>query len=78
MSDISGEWAALASDNERLIQVSEIQLTPADSGPSSHARPQWAELASQRERLVEYSDPLFGLTGSRRCVAGMRQVAGAA
>jgi hypothetical protein len=77
MSTNGGNWAELASQNERVI-------TLGGSAPDSmeistmDARSQWAELASQSERLVDTADPLFRLASSGHRPAGLRRVAGAA
>jgi hypothetical protein len=62
MSGSNGDWAALASDNERLVR------SAADREPRSAVLDpglaRWAELASQRERLVEGES--FGRLASSR------------
>jgi hypothetical protein len=72
MSGISGDWAALCSHNERLMQTADGQPRPADASPVDLVPAQWAELASQRERLVEYADPLHGLASSTQPGPGIR------
>jgi hypothetical protein len=64
MSRISGDWAALASQHERLLQEADTKLRQSGQSPVTPDSARWAELASQRERLVECSDPLYGLASS--------------
>jgi hypothetical protein len=77
MSSGDADWAELASQNERVIQLGDQAIDPAEMAPDA-ARAQWAELASQSERLADTSDPLFGLASSSHAGSGMRPVAGAA
>lgn len=72
MSGSDGDWAALASDNERLVQVAAGEPVPADPSPSHHGPAQWAELASQRERLVDLGESFGGLASSRSLTSQMR------
>jgi hypothetical protein len=78
MSSISGNWAELASNNERLLRAADTQLGTADANPGTAEPARWAELASQRERLVGDADPLFGLASSPQPPAGYRLAASAA
>jgi hypothetical protein len=68
MSGSNLDWAALASNNERLAGTAADGMGPAN--PDAAAR--WAELASQRERLVEAGDSLRGLTSSRHQTSELR------
>jgi hypothetical protein len=74
MPGICGDWTALSSVNERLVD------TVGDStGAASPARPApWAELASHRERLVATAPPLGGLASSPHADSGLRLVVRAA
>jgi hypothetical protein len=78
MSSISGEWATLGSQNERLMRAGDSELREADNGPVTPAPARWAELASQRERLIELSDPLCGLAAPPRQPSGFRLAASTA
>jgi hypothetical protein len=63
MSDSNVDWAALASNNERLVRsAADGEARRANPDPAS-AR--WAELASQRERLVDAGESFGGLASSR-------------
>jgi hypothetical protein len=78
MSSISGNWAELTSQNERLLRAADAQLERADGSPGTAESARWAELASQRERLVAHSDPLYRLASSPRPPSGPRLAASAA
>jgi hypothetical protein len=78
MSSISGTWAELASQNERLLRAADAQLGQADDNPGTADPARWAELASQRERLVAHSDPLYRLANSAQNPSGFRLAASAA
>jgi hypothetical protein len=78
MSSISGNWADLASQNERLLRAADTQLRQADDGPETAEPPPWTELASQRERLIAHSDPLYRLASSPEHPSGFRLAASAA
>jgi hypothetical protein len=73
MPDDSRDLVALASQNERLVELPGARLGPADASLGCPAPPRWAELASQRERLADCGDPLFGLASSRVPASGRRQ-----
>ena len=77
MPGISGDWAELASQYERLLRAADMQLRQADDGPVTSEPVRWAELASQRERLIEHSDPQFRLASSPQQAAGFRLAAAA-
>ena len=64
-----GRWAALSSQNERVIR----QGDPEASSAREQAR--WAELDSGSERLVGAADRL---AGASRSITGMALEAGAA
>ena len=72
----NAQWAALSSQNERLVQpargLSSTDVSPVES------RPRWAELASQSDRLADLSDPQFGLASSNQGGPVMRPATGAA
>jgi hypothetical protein len=74
MSDDGREWAALASQNERLVGMPDARLGPADASLGRPTPSRWNELASQRERLADACDPLFGLASSDGPVSGPRRV----
>ncbi|HSZ49677.1 MAG TPA: hypothetical protein VK823_30345 [Streptosporangiaceae bacterium] len=78
MSGISGDWAALASGNERLAGTSDDQPRSADANPVSTLPARWAELASHRERLVGLADPLCELASSSPGTGGYRLAVSAA
>jgi hypothetical protein len=62
MSGITGYWAALSSEHERLAVTTADQEHHASTARDASAR--WEELASQRERLIEAAAPLGGLVSS--------------
>jgi hypothetical protein len=72
MSGISGDWAVLASQNERLVSGAEDQPQPAGACPVTTLPAPWAELASNRERLIELADPLCALASSSPGTGGYR------
>jgi hypothetical protein len=78
MSIFSGDWAELASQNERLLPAADARPRQASDDPGSPASTRWAELASQRERLVELSDPLYRLASSHRHPSDFRLAASSA
>ncbi len=78
MSSISGNWAELASQNERLLRAADTQLGQADYTPETAEPARWTELASQRERLIAHSDPLYRLVSSPQLPSGFRLAASAA
>ncbi len=78
MSSISGNWAELASQNERLLRAADTRLEQADGNPGTAESARWAELASQRERLIAHSDPLYRLASSPGLPSGPRLAASAA
>jgi hypothetical protein len=78
MSGISGDWAMLASQNERLLRTADTQADQADGKPVSPGPARWAELASQRERLLELSDPLYRLASSPQRPSNFRLAASSA
>ncbi len=77
MSSISGTWAELASQNERLLRAADTQLGQVDD-PETTESARWAELASQRERVIGHSDPLSRLANSAQLPSGFRLAASAA
>jgi hypothetical protein len=76
MSRITGYWAALASEHERLVFTTADQ--EHDASTTRDAPTRWAELASQRERLIDAAAPLGGLVSSSADAAGLRLVVRAA
>jgi hypothetical protein len=78
MSSISGHWAELASQNERLLRAADTQLGRAHGDPGTAEPARWAELASPRERLIAHSDPLYRLANSPQLSSGFRLAASAA
>jgi hypothetical protein len=78
MSIISGNWADLASQNERLLRAADTRLGQANDGPETTESARWTELASQRERLIAHSDPLYRLASSPQPPSGFRLAASAA
>jgi hypothetical protein len=78
MSGNGADWAALASEHERLAGTTGTGARPGQVSPGRRRPAQWAELASQRERLVEFADPLPGLASSERGTASFRLVVPAA
>jgi hypothetical protein len=68
MSGSSEEWAALASQNERVMAGPE-NAVQAGAEPVNSLPARWAELASQRERLVA---PLSGLASSSQSGTALR------
>jgi hypothetical protein len=78
MSSISGNWEALATQNERLLRAADTQLGRADDDPATAQPARWTELASQRERLIAHSDPLYRLASSPQPPSGFRLAASAA
>jgi hypothetical protein len=68
MSGNSEEWAALASQHERVMASAEAAV-PAGAEPVNSRPARWAELASQRERLVA---PLSGLASSSQSGTALR------
>jgi len=76
MPGITGYWAALSSEHERLVFIPADQEQSAGTAGDASAR--WAELASQRERLIESAAPLGGLASSSQETSGLRLVVRAA
>ena len=70
MSGSNGDWAALASDNERLVRTAADRKTSSAAVDADSAR--WAELASQRERLVDVAESFGGLASSRHQTSELR------
>jgi hypothetical protein len=76
MSGSDAMWAALSSQNERVVQRNEPTGDSAGY-PAATGRSRWAALASQRERLVDTADPEFQLASGHASLS-MRLVKGAA
>jgi hypothetical protein len=70
MSGSNGDWAALASDNERLVRSAADNQTRSAALDPGQAR--WAELASQRERLVDAGESFGRLASSRHQTSELR------
>jgi hypothetical protein len=77
MSAEGVDWAALASEYERLAGGTADGLRPATASTVVSQPTRWAELASQRERLLEAVDP-SRLASSERGSASFRLVVPAA
>jgi hypothetical protein len=75
MPSSADRWAELSSQNERVVQSTDPEVS---AQRAAEGRSGWVELASQRERVVEAGDPMFRPAEAYHGPAGMRLVAGAA